>query len=236
MVSMPVIDSFLLRDGWLINPRGHAERLRSACDGADGILDAMVRELPRLGLYFPKIVVARHGDWSLDPRPMAPESLEVNARLVVHTEPDRRVNPRVKGPDFPWQESVRGAAVSRGASDGVLVEPDNPEVVRETAFGTLAAWVDGTLVTSSSPCRLPSTTEGALLGLAAEWDTPVVARMLTLADLRGADAVWLLSALHTIRTVTHLDGKPLRTAADADAWRAALWLRARPVTELSEAS
>ena len=236
MVSMPVIDSFLLRDGRLINPRGHADRLRSSGAGADAILDAVVPDLPRSGLYFPKIVVARDGNWSLEPRPMSPASLEVNARLVVHTEPDRRVNPRVKGPDFPWQERVRSAAVSRGASDGVLVEPDNPEVVREAAFGTLAAWVDGTLVTSSTPCRLPSTTEGALLGLAAEWDTPVVTHTLTLADLRGADAVWLLSALHTIRTVTHLDGEPLRTAVDADAWRAALWLRARPVTELSEAS
>ena len=87
-----------------------------------------------------------------------------------------------------------------GADDEVL----------EAGRANLFVVVDGGLATPPTDGRiLPGTARAATLQLAAELGIPAVERPLHLADLRGADDLFLTSSLRGIRPVRSLDGVPL---------------------------
>lgn len=246
MVLMRLIDSFLLRDGRLVNPDGHAARLTCASSVASSTagddarpaalaaLTEALRALPTRGLFFPRIELSTQAPPRLQARPWSANQLMTTATLVLHPELDQRIHPRLKGPDFTWQTTVRSAATARGASDALLEEPEHPGQYRESAFGTVVWWQDGVLLRAASTQRLASTTEAALVELCRQQAVTVQHAPMTLPALRDADSIWLLSALHTIREVTDLDGMPCRTAVDSAPWCASLWDNAGTLENLME--
>lgn len=96
-------------------------------------------------------------------------------------------------------------AQSSGADDAIFLAED--QLVLEGPRSSVVAVIDGALVT---PMRddgvLPGTTQEALFEVAAARGIPVREQRLHLADLRGADAIWLTSSITLAARVRELDG------------------------------
>ncbi len=107
-------------------------------------------------------------------------------------------------------------AARRGADDAIFVSSDGR--VLEGPTSTVVAAGPGRqrgehrLRTPPSTGILAGTTQQALFRAAeaAGWETAV--EPLTLAELRAADAVWLLSSVRLAAAVLELDGHPLSRA------------------------
>lgn len=278
---MPLVDSFLVRDGHAVAPRGHRDRMRAAAgelwgtevdpSAIDDAVAALYEQAAHTlggapGLFFPKLTLEqRRGELrsEVNARPIAESRLETTAHLIAYPGRDERTRPRLKGPDFAWQERVRAWALERGASDPLLRarsarvssagKSDGtshflaPQIhYSETAYGSVALWSNGVLVTSSDSDRLPSITESVIVEIARERGHETLAAPLTKQRLLEADAVWLLSSLHGVREATvGLTDLPAPHIADTYApprgpfapaardFQDALWERAEPIRELS---
>jgi branched-subunit amino acid aminotransferase/4-amino-4-deoxychorismate lyase len=183
----------------------------------------LLEGLSRSGRWFPRIeLCGAHVHARVRPAPPA----AVTATLVTHGLDPRRT-PRVKGPDFPLQEQAREAARRVGADDALLTDEDG--FVVESAFGSVLWWEDGELVAPRSSAVLPSVTRAALNPTRREFIRP--------AELRDADEVWLLSALHGIRTVEAVDGHATNRPRDPrrDDWQRRLVDTARPIEHWQKA-
>ncbi|MDO5645274.1 MAG: aminotransferase class IV [Dermabacter sp.] len=252
------------RELWVDRPRADGDRPGVDVDrpGADAAVDRLYAEAAEqiagaarggAPLLFPRLTLQPDAEapsgWrgTVELRPLAPERVRTTARLITHDGPDLRVLPRLKGPDMPWQDLCRERAIAVGADDAVLTGPVPPgpvptdprvagaAVIREAAYGTLVAWDDGVLLLSAAAARLPSITEAALVRAVQSRGLHSERTALTEDLLRGADAVWLLSSLHTIREVTHLDDRALSTRPGAAQFRALIWERAEPIGALAPA-
>ncbi len=299
---MPLVDSFLVRDGRAVAPDMHRERMREAAHGLWGgevagrAIDCAVAVLydkaahalgGEAGLFFPKLTLEDVGGelrTEVNARPIMEARLEMTAHLIAYPGSDERTHPRFKGPDFAWQERVRAWAVERGASDALLrargagarsasgsdathanggpnttLAPGDATIsdatphslapqlhYSETAFGSVALWSNGVLVTSSETDRLPSITERMIVEIARERGHETLAAPLTKQRLLEADAIWLLSSLHGIREATvGLTDLPAPHIASTYApprgpfapaardFQAALWESAEPIGELA---
>lgn len=277
---MPLVDSFLVRDGRAVAPSAHRDRMRAAAGelwGAEvgpGAIDDVVAALyeqaahalgGESGLFFPKLTLEHVGgelSYTFDPRSIAEERLETTAHLIAYPGNDERTHPRLKGPDFAWQERVRAWAVGNGASDALLrtrsagvssagksdgtSHPLAPQIhYSETAYGSVVLWSNRVLVTSIDTDRLPSITERMIVTIARERGHETLAAPFTKQRLLEADAVWLLSSLHGVREATvGLMDLPAPHIADTYApprgpfapaardFQDALWERAEPIREL----
>ncbi|SHY04018.1 4-amino-4-deoxychorismate lyase [Mycobacteroides abscessus subsp. abscessus] len=277
---MPLVDSFLVRDGLAVAPSAHRDRMResahelwgaevdpSAVDDAVAALYAQAAHTlgGEAGLFFPKLTLEQRGGElrsDFHARPIAETRLETTAHLIAYPGSDERMHPRLKGPDFTWQEGVRAWAVSNGASDALLRarsagvssagKSDGtshslaPQIhYSETAYGSVALWSNGVLVTSIDTDRLPSITEHMIVEIARERGHETLAAPLTKQRLLEADAVWLLSSLHGVREATvGLTDLPAPHIADTYApprgpfapaardFQDALWERAVPLGEV----
>jgi 4-amino-4-deoxychorismate lyase len=132
-----------------------------------------------------------------------------------------RVISAVVGPRPPWSLSkaktlsyaesfaARRWAQDRGADDMLWSNPDGYVLEAPTAS---IVWLAGdTLCTVPADAGiLPGTTAAELLARAPQVGLYAAERMITLDDLRGADAIWLASALRGLAFVTTLDGAPRR--------------------------
>lgn len=233
------------RELWADRPGADVDRF-----GADAAVDRLYAEAAEqiagaarggAPLLFPRLTLQPDAEapsgWrdTVRLRPLAPERVRTTARLITHDGPDLRVLPRLKGPDMPWQDLCRERAVAAGADDAVLTDPEvtGTAVIREAAYGTIVAWADGVLLLSAAAARLPSITEAALVRAVQSRGLHAERTALTEDLLRGADAVWLLSSLHTIREVTHLDGQALSPRPGAAQFRALIWERAEPFGALA---
>ncbi|MDK8804379.1 aminotransferase class IV [Dermabacter hominis] len=269
---MPLVDSFLVRAGRVVAPAAHRDRMRESAhtlwgaeqspQAIDDAVAALYEQAAHAlggeaGLFFPKLTLDYandHFSYDFDPRPIAKSRLETTAHLIAHPGRDERAHPRLKGPDFAWQERVRAWALEHGASDALLraAEPKGRNSstrqlhYSETAFGSVALWSNGVLVTSSEADRLPSITERMIVQIARERGHETLAAPLTKQRLREADAVWLLSSLHGVREATvGLTDLPAPHIASTYApprgpfapaardFQAALWERAEPIGELA---
>lgn len=106
-------------------------------------------------------------------------------------------------------------AASRGLDDVIFIGDDDR--VLEGPTSTVVAVTGRTMVTPSQQAGvLPGTTQAALFALARRrgWETEQ--RPLTVADLRAADGVWLVSSVRIHARVTELDGVELPRSATAD--------------------
>lgn len=106
-------------------------------------------------------------------------------------------------------------AASQGLDDVIFIGDDDR--VLEGPTSTVVAVTGRTMVTPSQQAGvLPGTTQAALFALACRngWETEQ--RPLTVADLRAADGVWLVSSVRIHARVTELDGAELSRPAVAD--------------------
>lgn len=277
---MPLVDSFLVRDGLAVAPHAHRERMRESAHelwGAEvgpGTIDDAVAALyaqaahilgGEAGLFFPKLTLEQRGGElrsDVNARPITEQRLKTTAHLIAYPGRDERTRPRLKGPDFAWQEGVRQWAVKSGASDALLRarsagvssagKSDGtshslaPQIhYSEAAYGSVVLWSNGVLVTSIDTDRLPSITEHMIVEIARERGHETLAAPLTKQRLLEADAVWLLSSLHGVREASvGLTDLPAPHIADIYApprgpfapavrdFQDALWERAEPIREL----
>lgn len=106
----------------------------------------------------------------------------------------------------------------------LLVDADGS--VLEAGRANLFAVAGGALVTPPADGRiLPGTARAATLEIAADLGIDANERSLDLAELRGADEVFLTSSVKGLRAVRHLDGAELEKRSD---------LTERLATELRE--
>lgn len=205
-----IIDSWLAVDGRVRAIGRHVDRFSSSIDGygerdhVRGFLDCVAAAIPREGEWFPRIEYAETSGMALRLRPAPKRDRET----VLWDAPriDPRHSPRMKGPDLAALTRFRARAQQAGAHEAVISGHDG--VVRETTFATLVWWEDDVL------CA-PDWTEPVL---------PSVTRALveTIARSRGIDVdysprswehvrhrpMWLLNALHGVRTVSAVAGGP----------------------------
>ncbi|WP_433298584.1 aminotransferase class IV [Actinoplanes sp. CA-030573] len=147
--------------------------------------------------------------------PIAPDALRERREGI-------RVISAVAGSRPPWSlfraktlsyaESfaARRWARSRGADDMIWIDADGHVLEAPTAS---VVWLAGdTLCTvpSTEAPILPGTTAAELLARAPEAGLRGSERMITIDQLRGADAIWLASALRGLAFVKSLDGAPRR--------------------------
>ncbi|WP_051274708.1 aminotransferase class IV [Cellulomonas sp. URHD0024] len=219
-----VVDSWLVDDGRIRDLTAHVDRFTRSTGLARGLVVEhvllLLEELPQSGRWFPRIELCG-GHVHTRTRPAPP--VAHTATLVTHG-PDPRRRPTVKGPDFPLQERLRTAARAAGADDALLTDPDGHVV--ESVFGSVLWWQDGSLVVPRTSALLPSVTRAAVLDLE---NAPVRRADLRPDQLRDADEVWLLSALHGIRTVVAVDGSPMADDGRRDHWQRRLVATARPI-------
>ncbi|MFJ8895037.1 aminodeoxychorismate lyase [Leifsonia sp. NPDC102414] len=101
----------------------------------------------------------------------------------------------------------------RGAQDVVFVSSDG--YVLEGPNSTVIARIGGAYVTPPTELGvLPGTTQADVFAALAASGDPVETRVLDVAELRSADAVWLCSSTRGAAPVRSLDGEAV--AVDAD--------------------
>ena len=98
-------------------------------------------------------------------------------------------------------------ARGRGADDAIFLTHDG--YVMEGPTSSVVIRSNGVYVTPApSGAILHGTTQQSLFEYLREQGEPVEYRDITVAELRAADAVWLLSSIRLVVAVTELDGLP----------------------------
>ncbi|MDX6252219.1 MAG: hypothetical protein QOF10_5579 [Kribbellaceae bacterium] len=233
MNSLLVADSFLVADGKVRGLALHRERFVDSCTalgrtGAGEFFDDSLTRLPRFGRWFPRFELGEDGlDLQVRPAPATGGRI----RVAVHTGPDPRTNPLVKGPDLSGLGDLKAAAASEYGADEVLLL-DTDGVAVEAAYSALAWWEDDILCFPPSDRPfLPSVTAHLLRDLAATRDIPTAERARTAKELADADEVWLLNALHGIRPIHAWNTGPIDPlpAAIGPTWQESLVALATPL-------
>jgi 4-amino-4-deoxychorismate lyase len=103
--------------------------------------------------------------------------------------------------------AARRWARAQGADDLVWLTTDGYVLEGPTAS---VVWLSGDELGTVPPSAgvLPGTTVAHLLSVAGEVGLRPVHRMITIDGLRGAETIWLSSALRGLAEVTTLDGVP----------------------------
>lgn len=216
-----VLDSWHLYDGAGVAVDRHRARFTSsvhevfgvAPDESGAAYDHAIGHLPQRGSWFPAFT------WTHDGLRCAIRSFPV-ARLRTSTTlaaavRDGRARPDVKGIDYVWQIEQRAAAAAGGCDDRLLVTADG--LVSETVFATLVVLRGTELVAPRAP-RLRGVTLSVLRDRAADVGLTVRDEEVGVGDLRAADGLLTLSALHGVRVAEQLDGvvlQPDRRIRDA---------------------
>jgi branched-subunit amino acid aminotransferase/4-amino-4-deoxychorismate lyase len=228
-----IADSFLVDGGRVRGLELHRDRFARSCGiPVDSFWTEMLAQLPRAGRWFPRLELvsgSREPAMRLRPAP----AIGGSVRVLLHTGPDPRTQPRMKGPDLAMLGRLRSAAAESHDADEVLLTTDSGEVL-EGAYASLLWWESDTLCLPPQDLPLlPSVTVQLLRRLAARLGVPVAERSRTLADLAGCEA-WMVSALHGIRPVTTwLNGPPAGPANRATDWQSALESLAVPLPVVS---
>lgn len=106
-------------------------------------------------------------------------------------------------------------AASQGLEDVIFVGDDDR--VLEGPTSTVVAVTGRRLVTPTQQAGvLPGTTQAAMFALAGQRGWETAQEPLTVADLRDADGVWLVSSVRIHARVTEMDGAALARPASAD--------------------
>jgi branched-subunit amino acid aminotransferase/4-amino-4-deoxychorismate lyase len=240
VAGAPAEDPLLAADSWLVaggRVRGldlHRRRFFQACRETGRVAPrelrafwrAAIRKLPRRGRWFPRVELCA-GDRALlrlriRPAPPRGDSL----RLWTWPGPDPRTAPRRKGPDIARLAEVRRRAVAVGADEALLTTPAG--LVLETTTCSVMWWEGADLCRPDPALRvLPGVTAQLICVLAREAGTRVQRRRRRVRDLDGCE-VWLVNALHGIRTVSAWIGSPVVPAAGLRArdWQRRLEARA----------
>jgi branched-subunit amino acid aminotransferase/4-amino-4-deoxychorismate lyase len=231
-----VADSWLLEHGRVRGYQLHWRRFADAVRGFGVAAGRVARfrasvttALPRSEVWFPRIELhlGPPQRLALRLRPAPPRTAAARGWLWPH--PDPRRLPHIKGPDFEALGKIRAAAHDEGADEALLL--DESGRVREGAFSTIYWWADGILHTPPADGRiLPGVTRQLLLTRCAELGLPVRHRCPTVAELLDSE-VWITSALHGIRVLTQINGRPTAPADERrlHEWRAHLDALMEPI-------
>jgi branched-subunit amino acid aminotransferase/4-amino-4-deoxychorismate lyase len=238
-------DQLLIADSWLVSDgrvRGldrHRQRFFRACievahvreEHLNAFWRATVRELPRHERWFPRVELSfrPRAELRLRIRPAPPQDAAV--RLRAWDGPDRRTAPRRKGPDLAYLAEVRGRASTAGADDALLTTRSG--LVLE-ATNSSVLWWEGPCLCMPSPALriLPGVTADLIQEIAARSGTRMSHRRRRVQDLNGCE-IWLVNALHGIRTVSRWVGTSVVAgpAPRAPEWQARLEACAEPLPE-----
>lgn len=224
-----VADSWLLAHGRARGYRLHWRRFAAAVQEfgipAGRVArfgDSVTAALPRNEVWFPRVELhlGPPQRLALRLRPAPPRTTQVRAWVWPH--PDPRRLPHLKGPDFEELEKIRAAAQAQDADEALLL--DGAGRVREGAFSTVYWWEGATLHTPPADGSiLPGVTRQLILDRCADLGVTVRHDRPTVAELLHSE-VWITSALHGIRVVTQIGGRPTATADERrlHEWRAHL--------------
>jgi branched-subunit amino acid aminotransferase/4-amino-4-deoxychorismate lyase len=227
----PSEDPLLAADSWLVDEgrvRGldlHRRRFFRGCQEAGRVAPeelrafwaAAVRKLPRRGRSFPRVELGAgtHAELRLRIRPAPPRGGPL--RLWTWPGPDPRTAPRRKGPDIARLAEVRRRAAAVGADEALLTTPSG--LVLETTTCSVMWWEGEDLCVPDRALRVLSGVTAQLIrDLARRSGTRLRRRRRRLKDLAGCE-IWLVNALHGIRTVSAWIGSgvvpaPARRARD----------------------
>ncbi|RMF18993.1 MAG: hypothetical protein D6761_01240 [Candidatus Dadabacteria bacterium] len=203
-----VIDSFVVEAGAVRGGALHIARFsrsaRALCDLTEARLTrftrAIVKYLPGR-TAFVRLGADVEGQLTLCLRPLPPSPPSV-ALWVGHA--DERREPLHKGPDLILSANLRDAASDHRCHAGVFcdVTPFATELI-EADYAALVGIIDGHLIHSANPRRLPSVTEHLLRRWAAEYGMPSTADRLT-PELLCSGPFWLVNARIGAVPVTEL--------------------------------
>lgn len=215
-VPLYVGDSFLLREGTVVDYPGHLSRFERMADEQglkrplDDFLTAVTDALPRSGSHFPRIDLTSRGELELRVRPMP----TLGRTVVLSTAAtDPRTEPTTKGPDIPALQELRDAAAKMGADEPIILDAQGRII---DGASTCLVWIrDNTLFTPPAEAtRLESITVNVVEQLARNAGYDVATEWATPAQL-STSQVWALNALHGIRGVTSWVAGPSFTLDEA---------------------
>jgi 4-amino-4-deoxychorismate lyase len=115
----------------------------------------------------------------------------------------------VKTTSYAVAMAAKREAEARGATDAILISSDD-EVLEEATSSVV--WVRGPSVFTVPTVTgiLAGTTLDFVRALSSARGVPILDRRTSIADLRDADEIVLLSAVRGVAAVLTLDGAPVR--------------------------
>jgi branched-subunit amino acid aminotransferase/4-amino-4-deoxychorismate lyase len=206
-----VADSFVLLDGAIVGFERHFARFVRGVHAVDpgfdsGAFLAGLREaLPRTGEWFPRIEALAYGTGLLYRLLIRPMPIRQSAVTVATAPHDPRRFPTVKGPDLQRLGAMR-RELGEPVGEAIIVTDG---VIAEGAWSSVVWWEDDTLHrVAPEIARLDGVTESIVAECARQLGTPIVDGRRRPDELDGCE-VWVLSALHGIRTVAEWIDGPL---------------------------
>jgi D-alanine transaminase len=111
---------------------------------------------------------------------------------------------------------LRQEALDKGAAEAILLRDG---LAVEGAASNLFTVKDGAIITPpKGPQLLPGITRDLILELAAAHQVPHREAVITEAELRAADEIWLTSSTREILPVTRLDGQAVSGGKPGPVW------------------
>ena len=151
------------------------------------------------------------------PLPVAAAALLERGVSCVTAEDSRWARCDIKSVALLANVLLRQIAVDAGAAETILLR--NGELM-EASASTVHVVIGGELLTPPNSRKiLPGTTRGVVEELAARTGVPCRAAIVSQAQLRGADEIWISAATREVQPVTTLDGKPVGTGRPGPLWR-----------------
>lgn len=237
-----VIDSFLVDDGLVRALDRHLRRFAMSCAARAGVQDtavgrfalAAVEAIPSTGQWFPRLELVDLDCWRLAVRVRPAPPRRATAKVWLGAVVPSRVAPKVKGPDVATMSGLRDAARAVGADEALVCGPTGD--LLETSQSNVLWWRGDVLCTvPDDACVLPGITRELVLELAAADGYEIRRERVRPAALDGLE-VWLVNALHGVRSVSEWIGRPGASsmAAPGNASRALAFRRrlnatARPI-------
>lgn len=220
-IGLYVADSFVVSNGTVVDIAAHLKRFSESAQHQgllrpiEAFLDAVLAQLPRQGMIFPRIELTERGELELRIRdaPALTETMSVSTAGV-----DPRTTPEIKGPDIPALAHLQDSAKALGADDAVIVNSSD-QIIDGTT--TCLVWVDGEKVYQPPRefLRVSSVTVAQMQKILGQ---PLGEQSRTPSELHGCE-LYALNSLHGIRAVTSwINGPTLEINTHRlETWRAA---------------
>lgn len=226
-----VADSWCVDTGKVLALNLHRQRFLDAVpaslhDTADKFFTAAIAQLPRAGVWFPRVEL-RGADFFLQLRP-APDR-QRSATVISFTGDDPRTTPTIKGPDLDAMTTVSAGARAHGADEAILLTTEG--YVVEGAYSAVLWWRGEILCGPPADFeRVDSVTARSALTLARALGLDIHEEAVTPTELDGTE-VWIVNALHGLRIVSRwIDGPELaEKPRRLEQWRTRLSALARDI-------
>jgi branched-chain amino acid aminotransferase/para-aminobenzoate synthetase component 1 len=164
------------------------------------------------GLGLPQASAPTLVMWAKPYTPPTPE--EYVAGWPVATFPQGRTTPvgRHKSLNYLFYLAARQYALDRDAKEAIILEVDGQ--ISEGAATSLVYALGGNYFTPAAASALPGVTLTVLARGLARRNLTLKLVSTSLAQMRGAQALWLVNSLMGIMPVASWDGEPMRQEGD----------------------